>query len=180
MESLNRTSRRGSATTASLVITLLLVAAACASCGPKVIEGRPPFIGISGMQLVDDGLNADFRVVNQNGVPMTIQAIDLTVTVNAVEFARENRELNLVIDANSAEEVHVRKLPEQFTRDLLASLESREIKSLPFDLQGRVRTLEDGYLRFEQKGHLYPVPGKPGFFRSAVTQAEDLKREDRL
>ena len=59
----------------------------------------------------------------------------------------------------------------------LASLENREVKSLPFTLQGSVRTLEDGILRFEQKGHLYPVPGKPGFFRSAVTQAEQLRHE---
>ena len=132
------------------------------------------------MQLVDDGLSADFRVANQNGVPMTIEAIDLTVTVNDVDLARESRELNLVIDANSAEEIHVEKLPDGFTRDLLVSLENREVNSLPFSLQGSVSTLESGRLRFEQKGHLYPVPGKPGFFRSAVTQAEELRREEKL
>jgi LEA14-like dessication related protein len=159
---------------------LLLVVAACASCGPAVIEGRPPFIGISGMQLVNDTLSADFRVSNQNGVAMNIETIDIEVTVDGAVLVGENRQLELAIDANSAEEVHVEKLPESFSRDLLASLENREVKSLPFSLQGRVLTLEDGYLRFEQKGHLYPVPGKPGHFRSAVTQAEELRREEQL
>jgi len=104
----------------------------------------------------------------------------ITVTVNGLELARKTGEFKLGIDANSAEEVHVEQLPEPFTRDLLASLQNREVNSLPFFLSGSVRTLESGRLRFEQKGHLYPVPGKPGFFRSAVTQAEELRREDRL
>ena len=161
-------------------LLLCILSLVVASCGPEVIEGRPPFIGISGMQLVEDTLSADFRIANQNGVPMSIEALELTVTVDGAELTGENRELQLVIDANSSEEIHVREVPRQFTRDLLASLESHEIKSVAFDLQGRVLTLEDGYLRFEQKGHLYPVPGKPGFFRSAVTQAENLHREDQL
>jgi len=95
-------------------------------------------------------------------------------------LASEQRALQLAIDANSAEEVQVREFPQAPTRDLLASLENREVASLPFSLRGSVRTLEDGTLRFEQKGHLYPVPGKPGFFRSAVTQAEELRREEKL
>jgi hypothetical protein len=179
MQIMNRTYSRWSARPARLAL-LLLAIAACVSCGPQVIEGRPPFIGISGMHLVEDTLSADFRISNQNGVPMNIEAIDLEVAINGAELASENRQLKLAIDANSAEEIHVEKLPEAFTRDLLASLENREVKSLPFSLKGSVRTLESGRLRFEQKGHLYPVPGKPGFFRSAVTQAEELRREEKL
>ena len=159
---------------------LVLVSIACVSCGPQVIEGRPPFIGISGMQLADDSLSADFRISNQNGVAMNIEFIDITVKVNEVELAGEQRALQLAIDANSAEEVTVREAPEASIRDLLASLETHEVASLPFSLTGSVRTREDGTLRFEQKGHLYPVPGKPGYFRSAVTQAEELRREDKL
>jgi len=179
MELVNRTYRRVSPFLARLAM-LLLAVSACVSCGPSVIEGRPPFIGISGMRLVDDELNADFRVSNQNDVPMNIEAIDINVTVSGAELVSENSQLKLTVDANSAEEVHVERLPEAFTRDLLSSLENREVKSLPFSLTGRVLTVEDGYLRFEQKGHLYPVPGKPGYFRSAVTQAEELRREENL
>lgn len=179
MEFMNRT-YPGGLPLPSRLTALLLAVALCTACGPQIITGRPPFIGISAMQLVDDTLGADFRISNENGVAMTIEAIDIKVIVNGVELAGENRELQLVIDANSAEEVRVEELPEPFTRDLLLSLENREVNSLPFSLQGSVRTLEDGNLRFEQKGYLYPVPGKPGFFRSAVTQAEKLRRENEL
>jgi LEA14-like dessication related protein len=148
------------------------------SCGPDIIKGRPPFISISSMSLIDDRLSADFDIRNQNGVPMTISGIDITVTVNDVELARENREFDLQIGANSAEEVNVEELPDDFTRELLKSLENKQVKSLPFDLEGRVQTAEDGILSFSHKGHLYPVPGKPGYFRSAVTRARGLTREE--
>ena len=148
------------------------------SCGPNIIKGRPPFISISGMSLIDDRLSADFDISNQNGVPMKITMIDITVTVNEVELTRENRAFELEIGANSAEEVSVEELPDEFTRELLESLANKEVKSLPFDLEGRVRTVEDGFLAFSHKGHLYPVPGKPGHFRSAVTRSKGLRREE--
>jgi hypothetical protein len=111
---------------------------------------------------------------------MNIQAVDITVAVNDAELLRENRDLKLSIDANSAEDIRVEQQPADLARDSLMSLERRELNSLPFTLTGRVLTQEDGYLRFEHKGHLYPVPGKPGFFRSAVTQAQGLRRDDKL
>lgn len=161
-------------------LLLLLMTASLASCGPQIIKGRAPFISISGMSLIEDRLSADFDIRNQNGVPMTINRIDITVTVNDIELTRENRDFDLIIDANSAEEVHVEELPDDFTRNLLASLEGGEVKSLPFDLEGRVGTVEDGFLSFSHKGHLYPVPGRPGHFRSAVTQAKGLQRDDKF
>lgn len=162
----------------TLLIVLLLCALACTSCGPQVIEGRPPFVGVSAMQLAGDTLNVHFRISNQNGVPMNIEAIDMGITVKETQLIRENRPYQLAIDANSAEEIHVGRKPEPAMQDLLAELENREVASLPFRLQGSVQTVEDGLLRFEQKGHFYPVPGKPGHFRSAVTQAEELRREE--
>lgn len=165
-----------------LVTTLLLLAAIVltASCGPQVIKGRPPFINLNGMNLQGEAITADFGVSNQNGLPMTIDSIDITVTVNETELIRHARSFRLKIDANSTEEVQIENLPDDFTRSLLASLDSGEIKSLPFDLRGRVLTVEDGYLRFEHTGYLYPVPGKPNHFRSAVTHARGLRREDPL
>jgi LEA14-like dessication related protein len=161
-----------------LLATLVLVACLLQACGPQVIKGRPPFVGLSSLELVEDRLSAVFDISNQNGVPMTIDRIQVTVRVNEVELAGEDRELRLAIDANSTEEVRVEELPDSFTRDLLASLEGGEVNSIPFDLNGRVTTVEDGVLRFEYRGHLYPVPGRPGQFRSAVTQARELQRED--
>lgn len=164
----------------AILLGTLLAAAGLAACGPDVIKGRPPFIGISGMSLQGERLVADFRVSNQNGVPMSIQAYELAMSVDDTVLVRENRPFDLAIDANSAEELRIERDPGDAARDLLVALDQRERPSLPFTLSGRVRTLEDGYLSFEQKGHLYPVPGRPGHFRSAVTQARELRREDDL
>jgi hypothetical protein len=172
----NETIRPGGRT--PLIVACLLIALFSVACGPKVIKGRPPFISISGMALAEGRLSADFDITNQNGIPMTISMIDITVTVNDVELTRENRPFELLVGANSTEEIRVDELPDDFTRELLVSLRDGEVKSLPFDLKGRVVTAEDGSLRFEQKGHLYPVPGKPGQFRSAVTQARELRRTE--
>jgi LEA14-like dessication related protein len=169
-------SRTGPRAIARLLL-LMLIAAAAFSCGPQIIKGRPPFINLSGMSLIESRLSADFDIRNQNGVPMTIDAIDIAVTVNDVELTRENRDFDLSIGANSTEEVHVEELPDDFTRTLLESLGSGEVKSLAFDLKGKVHTVEDGFLSFAHKGYLYPVPGKPGHFRSAVTQAKGLQRD---
>ena len=162
------------------VLLLLLIAAGAISCGSQIIKGRPPFISISGMSLIEGKLSADFDIRNQNGVPMTIDMIDITVKVNDVELTRENRDFDLAIGANSAEEIHVEELPDDFTRSLLDSLGSGEVKSLAFDLNGKVHTLEDSYLSFAHKGYLYPVPGKPGYFRSATTQAKGLHRKEQF
>jgi hypothetical protein len=178
MENLNHQKATRAACRIRALAILVLTAVVCVSCGPNVIKGRPPFISISGMYLIDNNLSADYDISNQNGVEMTIEMIDITVVINEVEISRLNKDFDLVIGANSTEEVHVDKLPDEFTRVLLTSLDSGEVKSLSFDLKGKVLTVEDGNLRFEHKGYLYPVPGKPGYFRSAVTQARELRREE--
>jgi len=164
----------------SRFLLLLLTAVCCFSCGPQVIEGRPPFINISGMSLAADVLSAEFYVRNQNGVEMTIDRIDISVTVNGVVLAQKNGNFNLVVGANSAEHVNVEEPATGERLALLESLESGEVNSLPFDLKGKVHTVEDGDLTFAQKGYLYPVPGKPGHFRSTVTQAQGLQRDEKI
>ena len=159
---------------------LLLAGVISTSCGPQIIKGRPPFVSISAMNMSAGQLTTEYRIDNQNGVAMNIQAIEVLVTVDDAQLTRDNRDLGLLIDANSAEEYRVEEPAAEDARRLLASLERGEVNSLPFELSGQVLTQEDGHLRFEQKGHLYPVPGRPGNFRSAVTQAQQLRRDDKL
>lgn len=180
MEFLKRQAHTPQPLRSLLRLALVLLALGCASCGPQVIKGRPPFIGISVMSLQGDVLAAEFRINNQNGVTMNIQAAEITVTVNGTTLIREWGDRQLSIDANSSEELRVERPADESTHRLLASLENREVQSLPFELAGRVRTQEDGYLSFEYRGHFYPVPGRPGHFRSAVTQTERLRRQDPL
>lgn len=50
-------------------------------------------------------------------------------------------------------------------RALLDSLQEGSVKSLPYTLEGSVETVDGKSLRFEAVGHLYPLPGRPGYFR---------------
>jgi hypothetical protein len=160
-----------------LVFTLALTAVAC---GPKLITGRAPFVSIAGMALEGGSLETAYDIANQNGVKMNIDELEVRVVLESRELVHHLRREKLPIDANSSERVTDRSEPDEFALNLLRSLENGDTDSLPFSLEGRVHTLEDGYLRFEQKGHLYRVPGRPGQFRAAVMQASELVREDKL
>ena len=173
-----KTSRRMRfALTPALLAVVLFAAAAC---GPDVIRGRPPFVTLSGLSLADDRLQAEFGISNQNGAPMTIEAAEIAVSVRGTDLIRHAQRLDLSIDANSAEDLRVEQPVDPFVRTLLVSLDSGELDSLPLDLSGSVDTQEDGTLRFEYTGYLYRVPGRPGQYRSAVTQARELRAGDPL
>lgn len=162
----------------ALITLLTLTLAAAAGCGPQVIEGRPPFVGISGMSLEDGTLTTRFDIANQNGVAMNIDGMEINVNVRDTKLLRHTSADPLEVGANSTETVTASGKPEEFTLTLLTSLDSGQLDSLSISVSGRVHTAEDGYLRFEQSGYLYRVPGRPGQFRSAVTQSKGLVRED--
>jgi LEA14-like dessication related protein len=159
-----------------IVLTLLLLV--CAACGPSIIRGRPPFISIASLNLDQEQMTVVFSVSNQNGEPMDINGVEIRVQLEEAELTRYNENFQLKIDANSTEDVTVNQAPDENTRNLLNSLERGELISLPFDLEGRVNTVADGYLKFRNKGHLYPVPGRPGQFRSATTHSSRIDNED--
>jgi hypothetical protein len=160
------------------LVLLLPLILCCSACGPHIISGRPPFISISELSLEGDQLSANFNISNQNGEPMDIDGIDIKVKVEEAELTRYNEDFKLTISANSTEVIEVEQLPDDFTQELLTSLESGDIASLPFRLEGRVHTVGDGFLEFRHKGHLYPVPGRPGQFRSATTQSSRIGQGD--
>ena len=159
-----------------IVMTLLLVV--CSACGPSIIRGQPPFISISSLNLDDQKMTAVFTVSNQNGELMEINGVEIRVKLENTELTRYNENFSLTIDANSAEDVTVDQPPDESTQKLLAALQNGELISLPFELEGRVNTVADGYLKFRNKGHLYPVPGRPGQFRSATTHSDRIDGED--
>jgi len=158
---------------------LPFVILACTACGgPSIIQGRPPFIEISELSLQGERLSADFNISNPNGEAMNIDRIEITVQVEEAELTRYNEDFKLAIGANSSEVIEVQEFPDAFIQELLVSLKDGEVPSLPFRLEGRVNTQEDGYLKFKHKGHLYPVPGRPGQFRSATTHSSRIRQDD--
>jgi hypothetical protein len=104
---------------------------------------------------------------NLNGVDLDIKSIDfrLTVNENEDELFVYNGPVDTNIVANGTETWSVEVVESESSRKLLDSLENGEIKSLPYALKGSVNSKDDGTLRFEYEGHIYPLPGKPGHFR---------------
>jgi len=154
-----------------VVLSLLL----CTGCGPHQVKSQPPFVSIAALAISGQALSARFDIRNINDVAMTIDAIDLEIRSTEVELTSLAQALKLTIDPNATEEVAIDNLPGEQAGPLLAELESGSMASLAFSLEGRIHTLEDGYLPFRHEGYLYPVPGKPGQFRSASSRSREQR-----
>jgi hypothetical protein len=152
-----------------LLLSLLL----CAACAPNKIKGNPPFVGISSLTMKEQTLGASFDVRNINEVEMVIDSVEISIRVKGSDFTRYSGAYSLTLDPNTTEEIRLDELPGELARGQLADLASGKIASLPFSLEGRVHTAEDGYLEFKHEGYLYPVPGKPGQFRSATSRTRE-------
>jgi hypothetical protein len=115
----------------------------------------------------DNNINLQVTMRNLNGVDLDIKSIDfrLTVNENEDELFVYNGPVDTNIVANGTETWSVEVEESETSRELLDSLENGEIKSLPYALKGSVNSTDDGTLRFEYEGHIYPLPGKPGHFR---------------
>jgi hypothetical protein len=104
---------------------------------------------------------------------MAIDAVDIAIRVRGKDFSRYDSALQLVVGPNATEKVRAELPLTEYAGDLLTSLEKGDQASLPFLLDGSVHTRDDGFLRFSYDGHIYPVPGRPGQFRSTTTSARN-------
>ena len=115
----------------------------------------------------DGNINLQLSMRNLNGVDLDVMSIDFRLTVNEdeEELMVYNCPVETNIIANGTETWSVDVEESEASRVLLNSLENGDIKSLPYALKGSVTSKDDGKLRFEYEGHIYPLPGKPGHFR---------------
>ena len=102
---------------------------------------------------------------NLNGVDLEVLSIDVKMSASGQDLLVYRGEVGTVIAANGTETWSVEVDESISARELLDSLEQGQVKSLPYLLRGSVNSREDGNLRFEHEGHIYPLPGKPGYFR---------------
>lgn len=144
---------------------ILAVAMMVTACGTKVVRGATPIVRMN--ELSHDGSNISLLLSmrNLNGVDLEIQKIDFSVSVEDDTLFSYNGPVDTNIVANGTETWTVAIEESETSRILLDGLESGDIKSLPYSLKGSISSAEDGNLRFEYEGHIYPVPGRPGHFR---------------
>lgn len=138
-----------------------------AACGAKIVRGASPMVRMTELSHQGNNINLQLSMRNLNGVDLDIQSIDFQLTVNEDEkdLFVYNGPVDTKIIANGTETWSVEVEESEASRDLLDSLENGDIKSLPYALKGSVISKDEGTLRFEHEGHIYPLPGKPGHFR---------------
>lgn len=150
---------------------LVLTALLCTACGSQLVRGEPPMVRMSELSHRDNNINLQLNIRNINGVDLNILAIDLNLTVKKDDDQAGHElfvysgpaDINIV--ANGTETWFMEVKESEASRDLLDSLENGDVVSLPYTLKGSIRSEDDGTLRFEREGHIYPLPGKPGYFR---------------
>ncbi len=146
---------------------LLLAVLLCSACGAKIIRGASPMVRITELSHQDNTIGLQVSIRNLNGVDLDIRSIDFRLTVNESEdeLFVYSGPVDEKIVANGTESWSVEVEESETSRELLDSLENGDIKSLPYALKGSITSTDDGTLRFEYEGHIYPLPGKPGYFR---------------
>ena len=146
---------------------LILVLVFSAACGTNIVRGESPMVRMTELSHQDNNISLQVSMRNPNDVDLDILSIDIRLTVNQNEDSLfvYTGPVDTNIVANGTESWSMQVEESQASRELLDSLEKGEIKSLPYALKGSVISKDDGKLRFEYEGHIYPLPGKPGHFR---------------
>ncbi len=144
-----------------LVLTVLLTGA----CSSKIIRGASPMVRINELSHEHESIALQLSIRNLNGVELDIQTIDLTLKLDDKASLAYQGPARTNIVANSTERWSVEIEESPASRELLNTLQNGGVKNLPYSLKGKIATLDDGTLRFEYEGRIYPLPGKPGHFR---------------
>jgi hypothetical protein len=146
-------------------IPIILAMIFSTGCGSKIIRGASPMVRMTELSHQDQNIKLELSMRNLNGVELNIQSIDFNLTVDDNELFTYQGPAETNIVANGTETWSVEVEESQSSRELLNTLQNGDVKSLPYSLKGRINSLDDGSLRFEYEGHIYPLPGRPGHFR---------------
>ena len=144
---------------------IILAIMLCTACGTKLIRGESPLVRMTELSHQDSNITLQVSMRNINGVALDIQSIDFSLSVDDKELFTYQGPAETNIIANGTETWSVEVKESQSSRDLLGTLENGDVKSLPYSLKGSVVSKEDGTMRFQHDGHIYPLPGRPGHFR---------------
>lgn len=149
-------------TTCILFSLTALVLFACASPG---VHGQAPFVQLNSLRLLEHTLTLDLGVRNVNSEPFSIAHIEFSILVRDTPLAVYNAASRASLMANGSENLRFELTASPEGSALLTALQRGELGSLEYALEGVFQLTENAEMKFKHKGHLYPVPGRPGQFR---------------
>ena len=135
------------------------------ACGAGQVRDESPMVRVSEVSNLDDGITVQLSIRNVNDEALDIRAISFELTSDDEPFLAWDGPSMVNIAARGTETWSVGISASASGRTLLDSLQQGSIKSLPYTLEGSVENVVGKTLRFEAVGHLYPLPGRPGYFR---------------
>lgn len=135
------------------------------ACSGHAVRGIPPFVQVNGLALDQQDLSLDLGVRNANSVLLDIVQIEFSLRLDETDLAIYKAPSKATVPANGRENLRFALSANTEINQLLDELENGDRKSLEYTLEGVLTVVEDGALEFKRKGHLYPVPGRPGQFR---------------
>lgn len=144
-----------------MILAMMLIAA----CGAKIVRGAAPIVRMNDLSHDGETITLLLSMRNINGVELVVRKIEFSLAVENETLFTYNGPVDTTIVANGTETWSVDVEESEVSERLLDSLQQGEVKSLPYSLEGTVHSVEDGKLRFQHEGHIYPVPGRPGHFR---------------
>lgn len=144
---------------------LILAVMLSAACGAKIVRGATPIVRMNELSHDGQTITLLLSMRNLNGVELTIQHIEFSLSVDDKTLFTHSGPANTRIVANGTETWTVDVEESDSSQQILDKLQQGEAMSLPYSLEGTITSAEDGKLRFQQEGHIYPVPGRPGHFR---------------
>ena len=147
------------------IALLAIIIAFTTACGNKLIRGASPMVRMTELSHENGTIQLQVNIRNLNGVDLDVLGAELTMSVEDGELFSYRGPVNIKIAANGTESLTVDVEENENSKQLLDQLEKAEVKSIPYSLKGSVTSREDGLLRFEYEGHIYPLPGRPGHFR---------------
>ena len=144
---------------------IFLAVVLSAACGSKLIRGAAPMVRMTELSHQDNKITLQISMRNPNDVALDIQTIDFSLSASDDELFAYQGPIDTNIVTHGTETWSLEVEESENSRTLLDKLQNGDIKSLPYSLKGSVSTRDEGILFFEHKGHIYPLPGRPGYFR---------------
>ena len=157
--------RRPRGRAVAALVGALLAALLTACGGTLVVTGEPPYVRVSSIVVNENSVDIEFDIRNVNTQALDVRAVRFELEVGGEVLARFDRQLEAGVVPSGNDIVTVTIEPEPAGLARLEALEAGEVSSLPWALSGDVQVPEEGRLPFENAGHVYPVPGRPGHFR---------------
>ena len=144
---------------------LLTCAVLLVSCSGAQIRGQSPFAQVNGMKLQDHNLTLDLGLRNVNTEAINIEHIEFSISVDETSLSIYNATSQASVIANGTENLRFELAASPEAAELLNALEREDRGDLEYMLEGVLQVNEGKQMKIKRKGHIYPVPGRPGHFR---------------